>query len=144
MVISPALIVALLAGMTLSTRAAPPASPASPPTSAPAASTPPLIHVEQLDPDQDASAFKAPGYEVHVHPAAESELPAPRKRDAAFAAAGLSDAVRTLDAADRDVLYLRARRLTVAELKARYPKFDEAALGKLRDVVHPAAGDQSK
>jgi hypothetical protein len=102
---------------------------------APAAHAP-TIHVDKLDPDADTRPFEAPGYKVNDRSARQkSEVPLPKERDATFATAGLTRDVKDWDALDRDVLYLRAKNLSLKDLKRRYPKIDPGSLTKLRETV---------
>jgi hypothetical protein len=88
-----------------------------------------------LDPKDDGAAFSAPGYAVHRHTPVPAQLPEKRAQDALFKAAGLSDPIQDWDAAERDVLYLRAKALSAKELAKRYPTLDPAALKKLHEAV---------
>jgi hypothetical protein len=97
----------------------------------------PVIHVQSLDPDFDPTALKAPG--IVVHQAGELKavdtVPPPEERDATFRKAGLMESVAKLDALDRDMLYDRARRLKLEELKAKYPEIDSKRLAKLQKLI---------
>lgn len=95
----------------------------------------PVVHVDQLDPEADMRPFDKPGFKVRDRSKGHDEIPQPKNRDAAFKAAGLLKHVKGWDAVDRDVLYLRAKSLSLDDLKARYPKLDADALSKLRETV---------
>lgn len=60
-------------------------------------------------------------------------LPEPEQRDALFARVpGLADYTAKLDALDQDMLYMRASRDTIVELKAKHPDIPEIILQRLQ------------
>lgn len=63
--------------------------------------------------------------------APKSEIPAVSGREQYFKSLGLNEELKSMDEADKDILYYRLKNSSVAELKVWYPKFPKSIWKKL-------------
>lgn len=97
------------------------------------------ITVLQLDPLMPVGRLRKLGYKVRT--LAEIERrdpwsePDPKLRDRLFASAGLSEATKTWDHLDRDMLFLRAQEQRLDFLTETYPKIPRALLAQLQRKI---------
>lgn len=85
-------------------------------------------------------AFQREGVKVGELPSAPSEIrggiPNRGPREEVFARIeGLLEAISTFDELDRDMLYIRARHLTPAQMEKTYPQIPAKTLEALREAV---------
>ena len=68
-------------------------------------------------------------------------IPDARKRDQVFARVkGLATHIDKLDQLDRDMLYMRAKKNSFADLRSKYPKIPEKLLAQLQKESKRASG----
>ena len=102
------------------------------------------ISVVPMQTGLDLREMKKTGYEVYDPAAARAaqaaEEPEPAERDALFLEAGAWPFVMKLDQLDRDLLYLRAREYTAANLAKTYPKIPASVRSKLQTLLRGEKG----
>ena len=101
------------------------------------------FHVRALDPAFDAQALSGPDVVVDSETGANEnekrELPSLKTRQALIEKAGLQTWTESWDAADRDLLYLRAKNLKTAAFRKRYSKLPRDLLAKFKTLVLSSA-----
>ena len=96
------------------------------------------IYVNQLDPSFPVHEFKRAGFKVET---VKSRVPSsgrilhPSVRDSVFEELKMTDAVRKWDDYAKDMLYMRARVLSVTELRRAYPRIEPKQLERLKQTV---------
>ena len=99
----------------------------------------PLFQVRVDSAVYSPDAFVAKGFAARRLPAslpAPDALPTLEQREAIFdRVAGLEAQLKGFDGLERDLLYVRARMRPFDELKAKYPKIDDALLKGLQAAV---------
>ena len=97
------------------------------------------VKVQALQPELTHKEF-GPGVfhgkfeELKSYP---STLPERESRENDLLAAGLLDDLQGWDELDRDLLWLKAQRLSIRELETQYPKILSAKLTQLRRSIRP-------
>ncbi len=96
----------------------------------------PKIKVTTYSEDYPKEELKGAQYEHQNYNQKDPQgiLP-PAERDNLFIKAGLAAAVDSWDQLDKDMLLMKARTASLAELKAKYPKLTPEALAKLQKLL---------
>ena len=95
-----------------------------------------VIEVQPLKPQIDVSEFASPHYRVHPFAESGTKVADQKIRNRAIMAAGLQEEVKSFDALDRDVLFMRAQNLSLERLRGDYPHLNSDSLKKLQESVH--------
>ena len=69
----------------------------------------------------------------------KSQMPSQVKRDRAFTESGLKDEIASMDALDRDLLYMYCEQRTIKETEKKFPKISQAKLKSLKDWIQKHA-----
>ncbi len=93
----------------------------------------PVYHVQSMDPYIPVQEMKKPGVQIHTAGEANGEwtLPTVEKRDGYFKKAHLDQEIEAWDHMDRDLLILRAHKISSKELAKQYPKLPAKKLAAL-------------
>ena len=98
----------------------------------------PVYHIQQMDKDVPVDRLAGPGVKIHkLDPAAPGgwSLPSVEERETAFSRADLRSDIADWDQLDRDMLYLRARSMTLEVLSSQYPKLIKEKLKNLKTSI---------
>ena len=95
----------------------------------------PVIEVQQLNSETDLSGFQEPDYRVHKMSETNQSVPTRFERNRAIKVAGLEPVVKEWDEVDRDVLYMRAKNLSMKDLQKDYPKIKSTLLKRLKKAA---------
>jgi hypothetical protein len=91
------------------------------------------IEVHSLNNKVDTPIEPKPGYQ-HIPPSYPKIDAA--KRDQFYQAAGLSSDVSAYDEVEKNVLYIRLRRLKLSEVIAHYPKIPDQKIKNAYTLLH--------
>ncbi len=98
---------------------------------------PSQIHIMQMDEDAPMDQVEAPGVQVHrlADPSPNPEMLPQDERDRLIHKLNLEEATADWDALEKNLLFLRAERESVEELRARYNGISASTLRALREEI---------